>query len=216
MSKGYTIPMKPLMPDDRSIPDLLDRAVEGLRGIADPERRLQVANLLDEALVTARTAVAMIKRDTVNQMRGPSIGYLTIAERLGLTKGRVQQIANAPRRSYPAAYAFSDQNGVWYGEPGLLPAGTFRESPTFIAFAPADKYNPLAGQVLTVRFGDIDHDDRVSLYSLPVRLADGSALNLRMTNAVMDSLFGPARTGTPEREAWEAARDRRQQELGGE
>ena len=92
--------MKPLMPDDRSIPDRLDRAVEELRGIADPERRLQVANLLDEALVTARAAVAGIKRDTVNEMRGPSAGYPTIAQRLGLTKARVQQIANAPRKRY--------------------------------------------------------------------------------------------------------------------
>jgi hypothetical protein len=206
--------MKPLMPDDRFIPDMLDSAVEELRSIADPEKRLQMANLLDEALVAARTAVAGIKRDTVSEMRSPSVGYLTIAERLGLTKGRVQQIANAPRKSYPAAYAFRDENGAWHGEPGLLPAGAFRESPTCIAFAPADKYNPLAGQVLDVRFGEIDHDDRVSLYTLPVRLADGSALNLRMTHAVMDALFGPARTETPEREAWEAARDRWRQELG--
>jgi hypothetical protein len=181
---------------------MLDCAVQELRGIGDPERRLQVANLLDEALVTARTAVAGVKRDTVNEMRGPSVGYLTIAERLGLTKGRVQQIANAPRRSFPAAYAFRDESGAWHGEPGLLPAGAFRESPTFIAFAPADEFNPLAGQVLSVRFGDIDHDERVSLYTLPVRHADGSALNLRMTNAVMDSLFGPTRTGTAECEAW--------------
>jgi hypothetical protein len=201
------------MPDDRSIPDMLDRAVDELRSIAAPERRLQVANLLDEALVTARTAVAGIKRDTVNEMRGPSVGYLTIAERLGLTKGRVQQIANAPRKSYPAAYAFRDEGGAWHGEPGLLPAGAFRESPTSIAFAPADKFNPLAGQVLTVRFGEIDHDDRVSLYTLPVRIADGNALNLRMTDAVMDALFGPAHAGTPQREAWEAARERRRQEL---
>lgn len=76
------------------------------------------------------------------------------------------------------------------------------------------KYNPLAGQVLTVRFGDLEHDDRVSLYTLPVRLGDGSQLNLRMTNAVMDGLFGPAQAGTPEHEAWEAARERRRQELG--
>ena len=175
-----------------------------------------MANLLDEALVTARTAVAGIKRDTVNEMRGPSVGYLTIAERLGLTKGRVQQIANAPRKRYLTAYAFRDEKGTWHGEPALLPAGAFRESPTFIAFAPADEYNPLAGQVLSVRFGDIDHDHRVSLYTLPVRLADGSQLNLRMTNSVMDSLFGPAHTGTPEYEDWEAARERQRQELGGQ
>ena len=208
--------MKGFMPDDRAIPDMLDQAVERLRSIADPERRLQVANLLDDALVTARTAVAGIKRDTVNEMRGPSAGYSTIAQRLGLTKGRVQQIANAPRKAFPVAYAFRDQNGTWYGEPGLLPTGAYREALTFIAFDPADRYNPLAGQVLTVRFGELGHDDRVSLYTLPVRLGDGSALNLRMTKAVMDGLFGPAQTGTPKYEEWEAARERRKRDLGGE
>ncbi len=50
---------------------------------------------------------------------------------------------------------------------------------------------------------------------IPISLA-GSPLNLRMTNAVMAALFGPARTGTPEHKAWEAARERRRQELGGE
>jgi hypothetical protein len=204
------------MPDDRAIPDLLDQAVEELRGIAGPERRLQMANLLDEALVTARTTVAGIKRDTVNEMRGPKVGYMTIADRLGLTKGRVQQIANAPRKKFPAAYAVREENGTWHGDPGLLPAGAFREAPTFIAFSPADECNPLAGQVLTVRFGDIDYDDRVSLYTLPVRLGDDSQLNLRMTSAVMDALFGPALAGTPEHRAWEAARERRRRELGGE
>jgi len=202
------------MPDDRAIPDMLDQAVERLRGIADPERRLRVANLVDEALVAARTAIAGIKRDAVNEMRGPASGYLTIAQRLGLTKGRVQQIANTPRKSFPAAYAFCDQDGTWHGEPGLLSVGAYREAPTFIAFDPADKYNPLTGQVLTVRFGELGRDDRMSLHALPVRLGDGSALNLRMTRAVMDGLFGPALTGTPESEAWEAARDRRRRDLG--
>ena len=206
--------MKPFMPDDRAIPDLLDQTVENLRAIGDPERRLQVANLLDEALVTARTAVAGVKRDTVNEMRGPLAGYGTIADHLGLTKGRVQQIANAPRKAFLTAYAFSDEGGEWHGEPGLLRQGAYREAPTFIAFSPADKYNPLAGQVLTVRFGSLEHDDRVSLYTLPVRLGDGSQVNLRMTNAVMDGLFGPAQVGTAEYQAWEAARGRRRQELG--
>jgi hypothetical protein len=206
--------MKPSMPDERATPDMLDQAVERLRGITDPERRLQMASLLDEALVTARTAIAGIKRDAINEMRGPLAGYSTIAQRLGLTKGRVQQIANVPRKALLAAYAFCDQDDTWHGEPGLLPAGAYREAPTFVAFGPADKYNPLAGQVLTVRFGELDHDDRVSLYTLPVRLSDDSAINLRMTNAVMDNLFGPAHTGTPEYEEWQAAREQRRQDLG--
>lgn len=173
-----------------------------------------MANLFDEALANARTAVAGIKRDAVNEMRGPQAGYSTIAGRLGLTKGRVQQIANAPRRRFPAAYAFRDQSGAWHGDPGLLP--TYAEAPTFIAFSPADKCNPLAGQVLTVRFGDMEDDDRVSAYTLPVRLPDGDQRNLRMTSTVMDALFGPPLAGTPEHNAWEAAREQRQRELGGE
>ena len=126
----------------------------------------------------------------------------------------MQQIANAPQKAFPAAYAFCDQDGTWHGEPELQPAGAYREAPTFIAFDPADKYNPLAGQVLTVRFGELDHDDRLSLYTLPVRLSDDSALNLRMTSAVMDSLFGPVHTGTPGYEEWEAARERHRRDLG--
>jgi hypothetical protein len=70
--------------------------------------------------------------------------------------------------------------------------------------------------VLTIRFGELDHDDRVSLYTLPVRLGDDSALNLRMTNAVMDALFGPTNTGTPKYEEWQAARERRRRDPGGE
>ncbi|MHB1873925.1 MAG: hypothetical protein ACYCPF_03580 [Streptosporangiaceae bacterium] len=201
------------MPDDRAIPDLLDQAVEELHGITDPERRLIMANLLDDALANARTAVVGIKRDAVNEMRGPQAGYSTIAARLGLTKGRVQQIANAPRRPHPAAFAFRDENGTWHGEPGRVKSGV-AEAETYIAFDPADKYNPLAGQVLTVRYADMEYDDRVSLYTLPVRLRDGSQYNVRMTNAVMDALFGPANAGTPQRTEWEALRARRQMELG--
>ena len=172
-----------------------------------------MANLLDDALANARTVVAGIRRDTVNEMRSPQAGYSTIADRLGLTKGRVQQIANAPRRPLPAAYAFRDENNTWHGEPELVEGG-YAEAKTYIAFDPADKYNPLAGQVLTVRYADMDYDDRVSLYTLPVRLRDDSQYNLRMTNAVMDALFGPAQMGTPQRAEWEARRARRQKELG--
>jgi len=172
-----------------------------------------MANSLDEALANARIAVAVIKRDTVNEMRGPSAGYSTIAQRLGLTKGRVQQIANAPRKRFQAAYAFRDESGAWHGEPGLL-EGAHYDAPAFIPFGPADRYNPLAGQVLTVRYGEMEHDHRVSLYTLPVRLPDDSQLNLRMTTAVMDALFGPADTSAPEHAEWEARREARKRELG--
>jgi hypothetical protein len=51
---------------------------------------------------------------------------------------------------------------------------------------------------------------------IPILSLAGSPLKIRMTDAVVAALFGPARTGTPEHKAWEAARERRRQELGGE
>ena len=39
------------------------------------------------------------------------------------------------------------------------------------------------------------------------RLENGSPLNLRMTRAVQDALFGPPLLGTPERQRREAARE---------
>lgn len=194
----------------------LDQALDDLRAVHDPYARLSEARDLDSALVMARSVVAQIKRDTINALRGSTTGYGTIAQRLSLTKARVQQIANAPRNpGLAAAFAFRDEHGGWHGEPALLPRGQYRESPSFIPFSPADRYNPLGGQVLTVRYGDVDEHQGVSAYTLQIRQDSGSPLNLRMTHPVQDALFGPPIAGTPERELWEAAREQRQRELGG-
>jgi hypothetical protein len=202
---GYAIPMKHKP---------LDQALDDLRAVPDPYARLAEAQDLDSALVMARSVVAQVKRDTINALRSTTSGYGTIAHRLGLTKARVQQIANAPRNlGLAAAYAFLDEHGSWHGEPGLLPAGQYRESPSFIPFSPADKFNPLGGQVLTVWYGRLDEEHGVSAYTLQIRQENGSPLNLRMTHAVQDALFGPPIDGTPERQRWEAARELRKREL---
>ena len=54
----------------------------------------------------------------------------------------------------------------------------------------------------------------MSLYTLPVRFGDERQLNLRMTNAVMDALFGPEDTTSPEHAAREARRAHRHREFG--
>lgn len=193
----------------------IDQALDDLRAVPDPYSRLAEAQNLDSALVMARSVVAQIKRDTINALRDTTTGYGTIAQRLGLTKARVQQIANASRNpGLAAVFAFRDERGAWYGEPGLLPGGQYREAPSSIPFSPADKHNPLAGQVLTVRYGGVDEGHGVSAYTLQIRQGDGSPLNLRMTRAVQDALFGPPVLGTPERQRWEAARELRKRELG--
>jgi hypothetical protein len=190
----------------------IDQAIADLRAVPDPYARLAEAQDLDSALVMARSVVAQIKRDTINALRGTTTGYGTIAQKLGLTKARVQQIANAPRSpALAAAFAFRDERGGWHGEPGLLLPEQYREAPSFIPFSPPDKYNPLAGQVLTVRYGDVDETHGVSAYTLQIRQDDGNALNLRMTRAVQDALFGPV-LGTPERQKWDA-RELRKREL---
>jgi len=54
----------------------------------------------------------------------------------------------------------------------------------------------------------------ISANTLQIRQDDGSALNLRMTHAVQDALFGPPGLGTPERRRWDAARELRKREVG--
>jgi hypothetical protein len=191
----------------------LDQAIEELRAMTDPYARLREARALDDALAMARRVVAEIKRDTIESLRGVSgAGYGGIARRLGLTKARVQQIANTAR-GLPAAFAFRDQDGTWYGEPGLLQE-RYREAPSFIAFSPADECNPLFGQVLTVRYGEVPEEHGISAYTVQVRLDNGSPFNLRMTQPVLDALFGPPILGTPERAQWDAAREQRRRQLG--
>lgn len=191
----------------------VDQAITDLRAIPDPYTRLREAERLDAALATARGVVAQIKQDTIRSLRGPSAGYGTIAQRLGITRARVQQIANAPRKLLLAAYAFHDEGGRWHGQPRLLPSGRYRTAPTSGPFFPADKYNPLSGQTLTVRYGEINDEREATAYTVQVRKDDGSLLNLRMTHQVQDALFGPPIMGAPERKRWEEAREQRRREL---
>lgn len=193
----------------------VDNAIAEVRAVADPYQRLQMAEGLDEALTAARSAVARIRQDTIRSLRDPATGYGTIAQRLSLTKSRIQQIANTPARQIVAAYAFRDELGAWHGEPRLLARGRYQESPTSSPFDAADKYHPLAGQVLTVRYGEIAEYEAVSVYTLQVRLADGQPLNLRMTHRVQAGLFGPPMIGSSERAVREDAREQKRRELDG-
>jgi hypothetical protein len=189
--------------------ELLAQAVAEVQAIADPRQRLDEANRLDSALASARNEVAKIRRHTVNSMRSPATGYGRIAQMLGLSKARVQQIAREPGQPVLAAYAIRGESGQWYGEPGLLPAARYRQAPSFIPFTPADEDLPLAGQVLTVRYGEVAEEGKVSYYTVQIRRDDGSPLNLRMSYPVQDALFGPPYLGSIERQRWKTAREQR-------
>ena len=150
------------------------------------------------------------------EMRTPARGYGTLASRLGITKGRVQQIVNAPTKGYPVAYAFRDADGVWHGEPDLLPRGRYADCPTPRPFEPADEFNPLHGQELLVRCGEVPKGVEVSLYTVHIVRQDGVPTVVRSTEAVQDALFGPPILGTPERTAWDARREARRLALEAE
>lgn len=191
----------------------VDQAVADLRKVGDPIARIREADGLDSALAQARTAVARIRRDAVTELRSSTSGYGSIAQQLGISKARVQQIANAPERMVMAAYAFMDASGQWHGD-FSAGRGPLMEATTAGPFTPADKYNPLAGQTLAVMYGPVADDAKVSLYTLHIRDGEEKQLAVRMTHQVQDALFGPAQAGTPEWEKWQAAREQRRRELG--
>jgi hypothetical protein len=191
----------------------IDQAVADLRAMSDPLARIREADSLDSALAEARAVVAQIKREAVTSLRTASTGYGTIAQQLGISKARVQQIANAPGKVVLAAYAFLDESGQLYGD-STTGMGPLTEAPTAAPFTPGDKYNPLMGQTLLVLYGPVADDGSVSLYTLHLRGEQGRPLVVRMTHQVQHALFGPPVSGTPARAQWEAARERRRRELG--
>ena len=195
---------------------LIDRSLTDLRAVGDPYERLRAAEEFDGALVTARSTVTLIKRDAVNELRNQKSGYGRIAERLGVSKARVQQIANTSNRLGPVAYAVRDEDGHWYGETDLLARTQYREASMPQPFTPGDEFNPLFGQVLTVRYGEVDDGHPVTVQSIHIVDAGGRTTALRMTVPVMDALFGPPIEGTPERNDWKAKREQRKRALGKE
>jgi hypothetical protein len=194
--------------------DLVEQAVAKLRAMPNPYERLAKADELDGALATSRTLVAEIKRDTINTLRTPTTGYGGIAWRIGLTKARVQQLANAPEKFAAATHAVRDETGTWYGEPDLL-SGGYIDRTMANPFKPTDRFNPLWGQTLTIRCADLPDDGRLGLNAIYVETGEGMR-PVRPTHLVLDALFGPHDVTTPQRREWEARRERRRRELEGD
>jgi hypothetical protein len=191
---------------------LIEQAVAELRAIGDPYERLARADELDGALAGARSVVAEVKRNTISALRTPTTGYGGIARRLGLTKARVQQIANTPSKFVAVGYAFQDEVGEWYGERDLLPTGQYIDRRMAYPFKPADLFNPLWGQTLTVRCGDLPDSGELGLNPMFVDTENGMR-PVRPTHGVLDDLFGPHDMTSPARAKWEAKREKRRREV---
>lgn len=123
---------------------------------------------------------------------------------------------HAGRRAVVTAYAVRDAAEDWHGEPDL-PVERRWDYPMAYPFKPADEFNPLYGQVLTLRCAELGNelggDQHISPYAVRVLADQRREVAVRITAAVQDALFGPPITGTPEREAWEQLRQQRRREL---
>ncbi|QRP49083.1 hypothetical protein [Amycolatopsis sp. FDAARGOS 1241] len=77
-------------------------------------------------------------------------------------------------------------------------------------FEPNDHFNPLYGQVLTLRCAELGNElggeQHISPYAVRVLADQRREVAVRITAAVQDAQFGPPITGTPERAAWEQRR----------
>jgi hypothetical protein len=156
--------------------------------VDDPYQRIHDADLLDSALATARVWVAQIKRDTINQLRTGDIGYGRIGMRLGLTRGRIQQIASAASKLGPVVYAVRDESGRWDGSARLLRSG-YTDTPFAHLFREGDEQHPSAGQRLVARYGPIPDSVPITAHSLRVAVEHGREMPLRMTDELLGALF---------------------------
>jgi hypothetical protein len=99
-------------------------------------------------------------------------------------------VTSMHRSSAEAVYAVRSQDGDWFGPHTALPDGQFTDGT--LHFEPAQRTNPFAGQVLTMRFGFQERD--VSVHACQVALPDGTQRRVRVTHAVLDLMFGDGQT----------------------
>lgn len=125
---------------------------------------------------------------------------------------------HAGRRAVVTAYAVRDDAGRWYGDPDL-PVERRWDYPMAHPFEPVDEFNPLYGQVLTLRCAELGNElggeQHISPYAVRVLADQRREVAVRITAAVQDALFGPPFTGTPARDVWEQLREQRRHDVQG-
>jgi DNA invertase Pin-like site-specific DNA recombinase len=126
-----------------------------------------------------------------------------IGAMFGVTRATVYRHLGRARGTLAAAYAIREEDGTWLGEPGLLPRSEYTDAPLAVPFRPSGDANPLAGQLLTVRYGDIADRHNVTGYTVNVRIGADAEIPIRVTPQVQDALHGPHIAGSPERAQWE-------------
>jgi hypothetical protein len=173
-------------------------------GAQDPLRRVRY-------LSDAQMQLGWALRAAVQECQEASMSWQAIGDALGVPKETVfrQFSAGGPvitakpvqskdspgltdmhRSSVEAVYAFCSESGTWFGPDDALPFGEFADG--ILDFDPAEPASPFAGQRLTMRFGH--WEEGVTAYACQVTLPGGQQRRVRVTNTVMDFLFGDGQT----------------------
>jgi hypothetical protein len=94
------------------------------------------------------------------------------------------------RPATEAVYAFRTESGTWFGPDSALADGYTDGT---LHFEPAQQDNAFAGQQLVMRFGPWAPDD-VTVHACQVTLPGGMPRRVRVTDTVLDMLFGDGQT----------------------
>lgn len=84
------------MPENADTKTVIDNLVNGLRGIPDPLDQAIAAGILMESFKQATAEIKDIRIEAVQTLNAIGWAYQKIAEAMGISKPRVQQLLNAP------------------------------------------------------------------------------------------------------------------------
>jgi hypothetical protein len=172
---------------------------------SDPAKRAQL-------LAEAQPQLGWALRSAIEECEAAGLSWADVGQRVGLPRetvyrqyqagGPVVTVRAAQTKSSPnlvgrtasgveAIFAFQDEDGRWWGSPDVLPVGEF--STAALLFQPANPdSNRYAGQVLRVRFGQLEQD--VSFASAQVQLGDGTPRRVRVTYEIVNLLLEDGQT----------------------
>lgn len=76
--------------------DQLRATIDQIRAIPDPAARVRAINAAIDQHKAAISELAQITRDTVAELRANGASHAQVAELLGVTRARAQQLASGP------------------------------------------------------------------------------------------------------------------------
>ena len=104
--------------DDTPLDQAIDLLTNACTNITDPAARFKTAGEMLEGVPGIQTALGHVRRDAVNEMRATGRSYASVAEELGVSRGRIQQIVEGRTENSRKRRSNRDEDA---GEQGTNP-----------------------------------------------------------------------------------------------